>query len=76
MLGEATAALARLDLAGLEELERRAVALQALVATGTRIQALPETLARFRVFAGALQATGENLAIIERLLGPGMPWAR
>ena len=64
MLEAATGALARLDAETLVELERRA---QALLTNGARAAALPEMAAQHRVFAGLVQATGENLGILERV---------
>ena len=80
MLVEATDALARLDSDALEELERRAVKLQALIVGGVSAMALSEIAARHRVFAGVVKATGENLGILDRVASAGVygrnPWAR
>jgi hypothetical protein len=64
LIDEASCALAELDADALEELGRRATALQSL---STTFVAKPEIVSRFRHFAAVLQATGENLAALERV---------
>ena len=84
VLVEATDALARLDSDALEELERRAVKLQALIVGGVSAMALSEIAARHRVFAAVVEATGENLRVMRRISGdtsygsprPENPWGR
>jgi hypothetical protein len=73
LIDEASCALAELDADALEELGRRATALQAL---HTKYVPKPEIASRFRHFASVLQATGENLSAlerVERLEGYGEP---
>jgi len=67
VLEAATEALARLDSEALGELEERALRVQALLAQGAGFLALPEVMARHRVFAGVVRATGENLRVLERV---------
>ncbi len=80
VLDAATDALARLDAEALGELERRAVALKALLTSD--LTALPHVQAGYRVFAGVVRATGENLGVLERSNGAygatqsRSPWAR
>jgi hypothetical protein len=65
VLEAATGALACLDSDKLCELERRVLEMQALLAGGARIAGVPEIMARHRVFAGVVRATGENLRVLE-----------
>ena len=85
MLEDATGALARLDATGLEELSERAEALRIALGAGMMIAGAPELLARFRVFASVVQATGKDLAMLERadagkgasapeMFGAGVRW--
>ena len=75
LLLEATDALSRLDAEALGNIEQRALNLQALIADGARIFALPELQARHRVFAAVVAATGENLGVLERV-GAANPYGR
>ena len=62
LIGEATAALARLDA---EQLELLAAQARALTPADLRV-ALPELQARMRVFSSVLAATGANVMALER----------
>jgi hypothetical protein len=66
-LTEATLALGRLDAEALGRLERRAVTLQGSIAAGVNRQVLAEVVAQHRVFAAVMQATGRDLAMLERV---------
>ena len=84
MLEAATLALAHLDSGALGELERRALALQAQIESGANVSAVPEAVARHRVFGAVVEATGENLGVLGRTGSRGLygdsrmrnPWAR
>ncbi len=84
MLEAATLALARLDAEALEELERRALRLQAQIQSSAQASAIPEAVARHRVFTAVVQATGESLGVLGRTGSLGLygdsrmrnPWAR
>ena len=84
VLEAATLALAHLDSDALSELERRALTLQVQIERGARIAAVPEAVARHRVFRAVVAATGESLGVLGRAgssglysdLGMRNPWAR
>ena len=83
MLEAATLALAHLDSDALVELERRATILQAKIESGSPLVAMPELVARHRVFAGVVEATGDSLDVLGRTDSRGLygstrtrnPWA-
>ncbi len=66
MIAEASAALIQLDADALEELARRAASLAAQVSALGATHAAPGLEAPRRLFAGIVQATGENLAVLRR----------
>ncbi len=65
LIVEASAALIQLDAKALEELARRAGSLAAQP-DGLGVAPSATLWARRRVFAGMVQATGENLAVLQR----------
>lgn len=69
ILDGATGALVRLDVAELEQIEGRALRLQALLADGLQFRTTPETQARFRVFARVVEGTRDHARILERVAG-------
>ena len=83
VLEAATLALAHLDCDALVELERRAVVLQTKIESGSPLVAVPELVARHRVFAGVVEATGDSLGVLGRTESRGLyastrtrnPWA-
>ncbi len=64
LLEEATDALARLDAGALGELERRALELKSLLSSD--VTSLQHIQAGYRVFAGVVRATSENLGVLDR----------
>ena len=83
VLEAATLALAHLDSDALMDLERRAVVLQAKTESGSPLVAVPEIVARHRVFAAVVESTGESLGVLGRGNSGGLygatqtrnPWA-
>jgi len=83
VLEAATLALAHLDSDALGELERRAKLLQAKIESGSPLVAVPELVARHRVFAAVVEATGDSLGVFRRTDSRGLygntrlrnPWA-
>jgi hypothetical protein len=65
LIDEATDALSLLDATALDGIADR---LQALFSAGGTATT-PELIARYRVFAGVLEATRENLGVVERVTG-------
>jgi len=84
VLEAATLALAHLDSDALGELERRALTLQVQMESGAQVSAVPEAVARHRVFAAVVKETGESLGVLGRTGSRGLygdsrmrnPWAR
>lgn len=78
MLEEATGALTEF---AVERLEQIALGLDSILANRGQLASTAELAARYRVFAGVLRATGDNLGVLRRLAGEsvsgtGMPWVR
>lgn len=72
MLAAATLALAHLDSDALEELEQRTMRLQAKIERGSPLVAVPELVARHRVFSAVVEATGDNLGVLARADSRGL----
>ena len=78
LLEEATLALTEF---AVERLEQVALTLDAILARRGHLSSTAELAARHKVFAGVLQATGDNLGVLQRLAGEsssraGIEWAR
>ena len=75
-MDDATIALTQL---AAEQLEKIALDLDAILQSGGTVVNTRELAARYRVFAGVLQATSENVRVLVRVAGhetAGMSWAR
>ncbi len=77
LVDEATVALGEF---AVQRLERVALDLEAILESRGRVTPTAELAARYRVFAGVLRSTGENLDVLQRVAAStseaGMPWGR
>ena len=73
LLTDATEALGVLDA---DRLGFIADKLQVLLTSQTSLRSTREIAARQRVFASVLRATGDNIAVLERVSGEGTVWGR